>query len=371
MGEYQKKFLTLFALTTALAIFFHTFPHTKTALAGPTSSNYELQQFSFGTGGTESSTSTNYGAFGITGETSEAGQLSGTNYKANTGLTFTLQANVPPAPTFTNPSNYYNRLKIVLNTGSNAADTTFAIAISTDAFVSETKYVQNDNTAGSTLGSEDWQTYTSWGGASGITIIGLLPNTTYTVKIAAKQGNFTQTEFGPTAAVATINPTLTFDIDVAATDTDTDPPYGVNIGSLTANSVVTASNKIWVDMTTNGEGGGAIYVYGTNTGLTSSAVSYTIASSSANLTGSSEGYGAQSSSTAQSAGGPMQAVAPYNGSSENVGILDTTKRIIFDSSSDPVTTGRVSFLLKAKSQTVTPAANDYGDTLTVIASATF
>src|SRR3972149_5623688 len=95
----------------------------------PASTNYQLKDFGFGSGGTGNSTSTNYSINGISGEQS-AGNLDGASYDLGSGLIYTNQANVPPAPTFTDPSNYYNKLKIVLDTGSNPSDTKFAIAIS-------------------------------------------------------------------------------------------------------------------------------------------------------------------------------------------------------------------------------------------------
>ena len=340
------------------------------AQAGPSSSNYQLKDYGFGSGGSQNSSSTNYNIFGISGETSGDTSAS-TNNKTLQGLVGTTQANVPPAPTFTNPSHYYNKLKLVLDTGSNSSDATYAIAISTDNFSSDTKYVQSDNTIGSTLGSEDWQSYTAWGSASGIYVIGLTPGTTYTVKVEAERGNFTQTGFGPTAQATTDNPSLTFDIDVAPTDTETAAPYSLNIGDLTAGSVVTASDKVWVDVDTNGSAGATVYVQGANGGLSSTDASYTISSVSGNLSSSNEGYGAQGSSVAESTGGPLEITSPYNGSSDVVGPLDTTRRIIFDSSGTAITSGRGSFTIKAKASAVTKSASDYNDTLTLIASASF
>jgi hypothetical protein len=155
--------------------------------AMPASTDYKLKDFGFGTGGLGNASSTDYSINGISGEQS-GGNLDGTSYDLGSGLVYTNQANVPPAPTFTNPSNYYNKLKIVIDTGSNPSDTKFAIAISTDNFVSDIRYVQNDDTVGATLGTEDYQTYTNWGGASGTLIIGLVPNTEYKVKVKAWQG---------------------------------------------------------------------------------------------------------------------------------------------------------------------------------------
>lgn len=335
----------------------------------PASSNYQLKDFGYGGGGAANTTSSSYAIEGIAGE-QNAGMLSGSTYDLGPGLQFTNQANVPPAPALTNPSLYYNKLKIVLDTGNNPSDTVFAIAISTDGFVSDTRYVQSDNTVGSVLGLEDYQTYATWGGASGTLIIGLLSGTTYTAKIKALQGKFTETGYGPTASASTVSPQLTFDIDVSASDTETGPPFTTNFGNLMASTVTDSPEKIWVDFTTNGESGGRIYVYGNNAGLASARAAYTISSVTGNLTSLTEGFGAQGSSATQSAGGPFAIATAYSLSSNNVAITDTSIREIFTTST-PTTGGRGSFLLKAKSSAVTPAASDYTESLTVIASASF
>jgi len=336
--------------------------------AFPASTNYQLKDFGYGGGGTANSTSSNYAIEAIAGE-QNASQLAGTTYDLGPGLQFTNQANVPPAPTFTNPANYYNKLKLVLDTGSNPSDTLFAIAISTDNF-STTNYVQSDNTVGVTLGLEDYQTDSTWGGASGFNIIGLAASTTYKVKIRAWQGKFTETGYGPESSAATVGARLTFDIDVSATDTDTSPPYVTNIGDLTPGTVTNSPEKIWVDFDTNGESGGRVYVVASNAGLSSTRASYTISAVTGNLTSLSEGFGAQGSTATQSSGGPFAIATAYNLSSNNVAITDTTIREIF-TVGVPVSSARGSFLLKAKSSAVTPAAGDYAETLTIIASASF
>jgi hypothetical protein len=356
----NKKVKNIFKFLCVIFLTSHLSPLTSNFAAYaamPSSTNYKLQDFTFGSGGADNATSTNYKLHGVAGEV-EFGQSSSTNYKAGLGLTFMEMANLPPAPTFTNPDNYYNKLKIVIATGSNPSDAQFAIAISPDNFSTITKYVQADTTIGN---SPVWQTYTAWGGASGTTIIGLTPGTTYTAKVAARQGNFTQSGYGPTAQVATITPTLSMTLS----------PNTVNIGQLTPGSVVTSGTQVTTTLTTNGTGGAAVYVYGTNGGLLSSSVNYTITAVSSDLSGASEGYGLRAVSTTESSGGPMQKVSPYNGSGDNVGVVDTNKRPLFDSSGQPVTSGQGIFELKAKASSLTKAASDYADVITVIASATF
>lgn len=312
--------------------------------------------------------SASYSLEGLAGEVASDRQSSG-SYAANSGLEFVQMAHTPNSPTITNDNNWYDKLKIVINTSNNPSDTLFAVAISTDNF-STSKYIQSDGTIGNNLGPEDFFSYSAWGGASGSLIVGLESGTTYYVKSKARQGNFTEGPFGPVASASTVNPSISIDIDIAATDTETAGPYAIDFGDLSIGSVTTTTNKIWVDFETNAYSGGAVYVKGQNTGLTSSTSSYTITSSTANLASVQTGYGMQGSSATQSSGGPFSIVSPYNGSSENVGILDTSFRDLFSTSS-PITGGRASGVLKSKVSSDVPAADDYADILTVIASASF
>jgi hypothetical protein len=330
-------------------------------LALPASTNYQLKAFEFGGGGGVSS-STNYSTDAVVGEV--AGAQSSANYGINSGLVYMQNANVPTV-TLSNPSSWYNKLNAVIGTQNNPSDTVYAIAISPDSFVT-TYYVQSDNTIGPTLGIEDYQTYTTWGGASGVTIIGLTPNTTYTVKVKAMQGKYSESAYGPTSSAATSAVTLTFDIDVGPTDVETSPPYTVPFGSLTIGNVNTATDKIWIDLSTNAEYGGYVYVRDTNSGLKSTALNYTITSSSTNLASANSGYGIQGSTATG-----LAFLSPYNGSSDNIGLVDTTVRELLNSSGAPVTSGRASVLLKVKPSVTTPSASDYTDTLTLVASATF
>lgn len=336
-------------------------------LALPASTTYELKDFGFGSGG-GNSTSTTYGMTAITGEQS-AGKLTSTTYDLGSGMVFTNQANVPSAPSFTNPANYYNKLLVTLVAGENPSDAVYAIAISSDNFVT-TQYVQSDHTVGSVLGIEDYQTYASWGSTSGTLIIGLTANTTYKVKVKAMQGSKTETDYGPVATQSTVGPKLSFDIDVSATDTETAAPFATNLGNLSPATVISSPQKIWVDFDTNAENGGRVYIKGTNSGLKSDRATYTISAVSGNLAALSEGFGVQGVSATQASGGPFTLVPAYNLTSDNVAISDTTIREIFTASS-PVASGRGSFQLKAKATAVTPAASDYQEILTVITSASF
>lgn len=344
--------------------------HVIAQAVPPASTNYKLNDYAFGGGGTASSSSNLYSLFGTLGQVDQ-GSMSSSLYFIGAGLEFTMQASVSAAPTFVNPSNWYNKLQLTINRGgTDPQDYEYAIRIASGSGAFQ--YVQNDGTLGTDLGDEDWQSYTEWGGASGSTIIGLYPSTTYTAQVAARQGRFfTQFMWSPTALASTDTSSISFDIDIAPSDSETAAPYTLAIGEITPGSVTTASNKVWVDFSTNANNGGFISVSGTNNGLQSSTASHTITSATADLTAQPQGYGAISSTTSQTSGGPMQAVSPYNGASNNVGALDTTKRFIYNSSETPVTGGRVSFQLKAKASATTPSATDYSDILTILVTGSF
>ncbi len=341
---------------------------TSLFAAMPSSTNYQLHNYDYGSGGSGNSSSTNYSLNGSAGQINGDNQSS-TNYQVRSGNNNSQQAYVPPAPTFTNPSNYYNKLHFVVNPTSNPSDTKFSIAISDDNFAT-TRYIQNDNTVGSVRGSEDYQTYSAWGSATGQDVIGLNPATTYKIKVNAIQGKFTETEYGPTASAATVAPSVTFDIDVAATDTETAPPYATALGNMLPATVTTTTNKIWVDIETNAVSGVMVYVKSANAGLSSSYASYTISSATADLASAGTGYGVQGSTATQTSGGPLSISSPYNGAGQNVGLIDTALRQVF-SASAPLTAGRGSFVLKAKSAATTPSSADYQDVLTVIAAGSF
>jgi hypothetical protein len=338
------------------------------SLFSTASSNFRLEGYGIGSGGATDSSSSSYRSSTISGEQSNSGAASA-SYKADTGAQATIQANVPAAPVATNPSNYYNKLHIVIDNGGNPTDATFAIAISDDSFAT-TKYIQDDTTVGTVLGPEDYQTYAAWGSGTGFDVIGLTHSTTYSVKVKAEHGRYTESAYSAVDTAATVGVTLTFDIDVSASDSETGAPYATNFGGLLAGTVTSSPERIWIDLDTNAASGGTVFVASTNTGLKSLLTTYTIASITGNLASLNEGFGAQNVSATQSGGGPLTAQSPYTGASDNVGITDTTLRQFYVSTT-PITAGRGSLLLKAKSKADTPAASDYTDTLTLIAAASF
>lgn len=333
--------------------------------AMPSSTSYQLNNYGFGSGGTSSSTSTTYGLNATTGEQTN-NQSSSTTYTLRAGNNNTQQAYVPAAPTFSNTASYYNKLRFILTPGASPTDTKFSIAISSDNFAT-TNYIQLDDTIGP---SKVYQTYAAWGGASGQLVLGLTTTTTYKLKANAIQGNYTETEYGPSATASTVATSISFDIDVATTNISTNPPYVLTFTSLFAGTVVNSTEKIWVSLDTNAESGASIYMASGNSGLKSTAANYTIASATADLAAASNGYGAQDLTVTQTTGGPLTTVSPYAGSGQNVGLLSSTLRQIL-TAAVPITGGRASVQIKAKASNQTPSANDYADSLTLITSGIF
>lgn len=333
--------------------------------AMPSSTDYTLHNYGFGSGGTSGSNSSNYSLNGISGETGNV-QSSGTSYEVRSGNNNSQQADVPAAPSFVNQANNYDKLHFIINPGTSPSDTKFAIAISSDDFAT-TQYVRPDDTVGTTIGISNYQTYSAWGGNTGQNVTGLTPGTTYWIKVSALQGDYTNSAFGPAATASTVNPSITFSIN---TDSQSIPPFTTNFGDLLPATVTTATDKIWANVSTNADSGVYVYLKSAYAGLYSSHANYTIPSLSTNLSSQSNGYGAQGVAVTQASGGPLSIASPYNVTGSNVGVVDNNTRVIF-ASSNPITTGQGDFELMAKSAAMTPASSDYQDTLTVTAAAVF
>jgi hypothetical protein len=331
--------------------------------AVPTSSNYVLQTYDFGNG-SGSGSSSNYSLEGTAGTAS--GTVSSASYTLPAGINASNTVSVPAAPTLTNPTNSYNSLKIVINPGSAPSDTKFAIAMSSDNFVT-TQYVKTDQTIASAFSVANYQTYTNWGGSGGITINGLTEGTAYKAKIAALQGSATGSAFGPNAAASTSLPTVTFGLETSLTVT---PPFNAGFTSLPPGTVTGANATVTTTITTNAQSGGNVLVRSQNAGLTSSTTGFTIPSATADLSSANTGYGAQITSTSQSSGGPMISSSPFNNSSNNVGGLTALWQQLA-SFGTPITSGSLTFGLIAKSDAAVPAASDYADIVTLSISLLF
>jgi hypothetical protein len=340
----------------------------KALAALPSTSNYQLNSYGFGSGGTANSSTTNYALEGISGEAS--GQTATTtNYATKPGFVETQQANVPTV-TLSNPSSYYDKLLFVIGQQNNPTDALYALQVSTTSnFSSGNFYVKSDHTLTATLTTAEYQTYSSWGSGSGTTIIGLSSNTTYYIRAKATQGKFTESAYGPSSNAATVGQQLSFCVDNNV-NSSCDATNSIAFGSLLAGSPTNSPSNIESLFATNANAGGNVYIYSANGGLKSNSTGFTLTSSTGDLSSLSSGFGAQIASVNQSSGGPLTKVSPYNGSSNNVGILSTSVNTIL-SSANPIVGGTAAIQLKAKPSNTTPAATDYAETLTLIAAAAF
>ena len=228
-------------------------------MSGP---NYSVEGATLDGGG-ESSSSTNYTSRESIGDLSSEGSSS-TNFNIFAGFRRPAFPGVPGTPTLTNTGGVqYDSLDFVISTGTGQqSDTTYAIAISSDDFVT-TNYIQTDDTVGA---NEAWQTYTNWGSGTGETVVGLNPSTTYKIKVKASYGSGsdaadTETAFSQTASATTAGPNLTITfVGVSAPTTidstsinNTSTANAVAYGSLGVNSAKTAAHGITV--TTNATAG--------------------------------------------------------------------------------------------------------------------
>lgn len=341
----------------------------------PATSNYRLNSYGFGSGGTANSHTTTYSLEGTTGELS--GQpASTTNNTSKPGFIQTEQANIPKLSALdNNGGQYYNKLHFAIDSQNNPTDATYLISVSTVSdFSSNVTYLQPDGTLSFTLSTADYQTYGLWGGASGKVMVGLLPSTTYFVHVRATQGKFTESAYGPSPAAnaTTAAPTLTFSV---VTSTQSMPPFSVNLGTLNAGTVNTTGDTINTSLSTNGTSGGDVYINGQNGGLKSSSTGSLINAVSNDLTGLNSGFGAQNCtipacSISQTSGGPYSVVSPYNGSGNTVGIVNSSTRSLYTSAT-PISGGTGSLYLKAKAASTDVAASDYQEILTLVASGNF
>jgi len=225
----------------------------ESILAGPSSSNYKIDSYSFGAGGIASASSDTYNLTALAGEVGAA-SASSTNYSAEGGIVYTSESSIPPAPGLTNPGSTYNRLKLVINPGSNATDAAYIVAITDDNWAT-TKYVQSDYTVGSTFGSEDWLTYDEWGDTGGVYITGLSSDTSYSAKVKAKTGTYDESGWGPTATAATVDVSITFGVSSSTVTFDPLTP---------ANTYTDATKSTIITTSTNAYNG--YIVYGSETG---------------------------------------------------------------------------------------------------------
>jgi len=181
---------------------------------------------------------------------------------------------------------------------------------------------------------------------------------------------------------ATVNQSITFDLDTSVTDGETNTPYSVALGTITTtDSRVSGStdsiNMIIAEGDTNATGGMVVTVRNANgvNGLVSTSVGAdNIGSADGTIADGTENYGLCVITIGLSG---FSRATPYNSdtcatNSETNGIqgLTTAGENIL-STTAPVSSAHAEIAVNAAISGVTVAHSDYTDTLTFIATATF
>lgn len=165
-------------------------------MAVMSSANYKIDYEEITSGG-------NIGQSGNYQEMDSIGEIgnslsAGDNYKAGAGLNYGIQSDKMRTPALANNGSE-NSLNFTINRGDdNPSDAEYAIAIIEAG--TATFYIQADNSIGSAM---IWQTYANWGSASGETVMGLKRETEYAIKVKARHGDFTETEWSAEASATT------------------------------------------------------------------------------------------------------------------------------------------------------------------------
>lgn len=182
---------------------------------------------------------------------------------------------------------------------------------------------------------------------------------------------------------ATVAATMTFDLDDGTTDSDNAAPYTVDFGTVGTDDIETSGatdsiNGIYIDLDTNATGGAVVAVLSLNGALDSASVpADTIPSASATMANGTANYGfcvaAETATT-----GAITIVSPFDdgtcatdGNTNDVGAVTTSWQDVLNTGGDPIAGGRASLWFSAGASATTAAHDDYGDTLTFRATATF
>lgn len=313
-------------------------------------------------GGVDSTSSATYDALLNIGSPF-SGVYDSTSFKAQFGFNYDIDAPKPHAPTLQNTNDYYDKLEFILSSidrTENDSDTLYAVAITSASDWSDpTKilFVQDDYSAGASLGIEDYMDKVDWGDSSGILITGLDPLKDYRVRVSALKGDFTGTDWGEEATATTSVPYVNFSID------STTSKFGV----LNPASVSTASPVATIEVNTNVDSGYTLQVAsegnGSLGGLYNSTGGSIVQSNTATLVAGSEGYGIQAySSTANIA-------TTYDKSGNDVGGLTHSLQDLADNNTR-VLNEQIQITTKAAISGTTIGGN-YVDVLTYFISTNF
>lgn len=186
---------------------------------------------------------------------------------------------------------------------------------------------------------------------------------------------------------ASVDASITFDIDTATTNIESAAPYSVALGTITtADSRVSGTtdgvNFIFLDLATNASSGAVVTMKNANgaLGLRSTSVpGDDILSATGTIANGTELYGVCVSNAdvaTRVGGGTVATTSPYgstcasDGQTPSVGLLSSTAVNLLTSTA-PMSSWRTQLTVAAAITAVQAAHSDYTDTLTFIATGTF
>lgn len=167
-----------------------------------------------------------------------------------------------------------------------------------------------------------------------------------------------------------VSATVPASFSFALGSSNTDP-----LGTLSTGSVTSSPTPRTVTVNTNAKNGWMVWAKDANTGMASASASHTIASTTpgtnSTLSGGTEGYNTGVTQTQSSGTGTITVATPFvGGSTGKGGGLNTTYASLATSNG----TGGSSVLTLTNNiaiSTVTPAATDYSDTITIVGAGAF
>lgn len=145
------------------------------------------------------------------------------------------------------------------------------------------------------------------------------------------------------------------------------------LGTLSSGSVANSSTPRFASIDTNAASGWQVWAKDSSAGLHSTAASYTVSStagSNATLTAGSEGFVTGVTTSQVGGAGVISVPAGFVGGANKGGGLDTTLRTMA-SSTGTAQTAHVTLTNNVSISTLTPAANDYTDVITVVGAGMF
>lgn len=147
-----------------------------------------------------------------------------------------------------------------------------------------------------------------------------------------------------------------------------------NLGALTSGAVASSPTPRTATVNTNAKNGWYVWARDTNTGLTSASAAKTIASTTpgtnSTLSAGTEGYNTGVTQSQTGGSGTITVATAFVGGAATGGGLDSTLRTLA-SSNGTANNAVLTLTNNAAISSITPAASDYTDTITVVGAGLF